>query len=450
MDWSLYSALSEQWCKEGEEYVDIINEYRTKASKSVDTRLPNPPNDPRTKLANQVIEVIREANKAGETQRLRELFPPSYEPFFGWIQIERQSPIHPLFYIDEHRICLGRGGYGKRQMYLLEGNQVKQLEGILSVGRSADRKFYVYAYEDRLEITVGWLGEKVTTLYWPANLDGPEEEKTVEHGNSAPQIDKLIVYPDGKRVLLQTDVGIFVIGPQKALRVHPSKEYMEECMEECMEDMMEDGEDEPYFVYIDMGHVDLSPDGAYIAVGDQCSNHRILDESFQEVASIRPLSEYPHYAMFNADGSQVMFNSCHFYHGGTFAISMEHLPLEDFIPYTLNGKGIKSEVVLLDENSRVYAGIAYGERYIFGNAYGSIMACTTDGRFLWEHWLGGTISGMDISVDGTKLVVSSYAETVYLLDLDTGDIDPYTIGVSSNREIRRWLFWEDGDQPLVW
>lgn len=446
MDWSLYTVLSEQWCKDGKEYASMINEYRAKVSQAEEIRLPDPPSDPRTKLANQVFEVIREANKAGETQRLRELFPPSHEPFFGWDQLNQQGSIHPLFYIDENRICLGRGGYGKRQMYLLEGNQIKQLKGILSVGRSSDRKFYVYAYEDRLEITVGWLGEKVATLYWPANMDGPEEEKAVELGNSAPQIDMLIVYPDGKRVLLQSDVGVFVISPQKALRVHPSKESIED----FIEDMMEDGDDEPYSTYIDMGHVALSPDGAYIAVGDQCSEHRILDESFQEVASIQPLSEYPHYAMFSADGSQVMFNSCHFYHGGTFAISMEHLPLQDFIPYTQDGKGVKTEVVLLDENSRVYAGISYGERYIFGNAYGYIIACTTDGRLLWEHHLGGTISGMDISEDGTKLVVSSYTGIVYLLDLDTGARDPYTIGTSTNQEKKRWLFWEDGDQPLVW
>ena len=72
--------------------------------------------------------------------------------------------------------------------------------------------------------------------------------------------------------------------------------------------------DDPLSYDLSMEHGTISPDGKLIAAGHQSSLHYVFDaESFDIVAEVGHLSEYPHYAAFSSDGSLIAFNSCHFY-----------------------------------------------------------------------------------------------------------------------------------------
>ena len=59
-----------------------------------------------------------------------------------------------------------------------------------------------------------------------------------------------------------------------------------------------DPENESWLPGIDMANATLSNDNLFIVVGDQCSDHRILDQAGEVIVSIGPQSSYPHYCLF--------------------------------------------------------------------------------------------------------------------------------------------------------
>ena len=108
------------------------------------------------------------------------------------------------------------------------------------------------------------------------------------------------------------------------------------------------------------------------------------------------------------------------------------------------------DLVLLDDGARVYAAVWWKGEFILGDASGRLCAYDTSGHFRWEHHIGSSVGDIDLSPDGKRLVVTTYAGFLCLLDLDTGERDPFTIGTATHRERRRWIFWKNEPKPLVW
>jgi hypothetical protein len=156
------------------------------------------------------------------------------------------------------------------------------------------------------------------------------------------------------------------------------------------------------------------------------------------------MSEYPHYALFSNKSDMVALNSCHFYSGVTLGVPTSLLPGLKTEPYEPDPR-----MPILDDGARVYAGGFRKDEFIIGDADGYLRAFDRQGTRLWEHFIGSTIGSMDLSADGTKLIVTSYAGFLCFLDLDTGKSDPFAIGTSTHQERRRWLFWK-AFPPLVW
>jgi len=75
-----------------------------------------------------------------------------------------------------------------------------------------------------------------------------------------------------------------------------------------------------------MPHGAISRDGSLIAFGTQGTRHHVYNADLEVVADIGNFSEYPHYAGFNHDDSQIAFNSCHLYNGYSFALEVKDLP----------------------------------------------------------------------------------------------------------------------------
>lgn len=55
-------------------------------------------------------------------------------------------------------------------------------------------------------------------------------------------------------------------------------------------------------------------------MGDQDSNHILLDAKGKRVAEYERCPPYPHHATFSHDGARLFANSCHLYGGNTRTI----------------------------------------------------------------------------------------------------------------------------------
>jgi WD40 repeat protein len=217
-------------------------------------------------------------------------------------------------------------------------------------------------------------------------------------------------------------------------------------MRKHFEWLREEYPDDPLSYGLSMEHGAISPDGKLIAAGHQSSLHYLFDaDSLDVVAEIGYLSEYPHHAAFSRDGEVVAFNSCHFYNGMTIGVPTDLLPGLKTAPYELDHR-----LILLEEGSRVYASVSRDDEFIIGDASGYLRAFDLKGNFLWRHFIGSTVGDIDVDRDGKRLIVTTYAGFLSILDMDTGEPDPFAIGTATHRERRRWLFWKKESHPLIW
>ena len=208
----------------------------------------------------------------------------------------------------------------------------------------------------------------------------------------------------------------------------------------------EEGEDEntaPRQLALEMLHMALSPDERHIALGDQDSMHILLDAQGRVLRTLATES-YPHHTRFSHDGALLWANSCHFYNGSTVASRVDDTQ--------------DSEGTLIDTECRVYVSATLPGMVILGDAYGYLHARDDSGQLLWRHHIGGTISALEVSSDGSLLLVGTSGGYLVLLQrakvdakADAGvGADPYAIGTSPYVELRRWIFWGSEAAPLRW
>ena len=129
----------------------------------------------------------------------------------------------------------------------------------------------------------------------------------------------------------------------------------------------------------------------------------------------------------------------------TIGVPTRLLPGLKTEPYKLDDR-----LIQLEEGSRVYAAVSRGDEFIVGDANGYLTAFDVTGKFRWRHFIGSSGGDIDLSHDGKRLIVTTYAGFLCVIDMDTGDADPFAIGTSTHRERRRWLFWKKEPRPLVW
>jgi hypothetical protein len=374
------------------------------------------PGDNRDHLASAILSLLRKANKEGTVNEFRTHFPPAHAPFINHIQEQGQS-IENLCYISDHKIAFVIGtAYEKRKAYLLTGRTVERLrDSIQSIGKSHQNEIFAIAENGSVTTYKGWEGNKIFQFKLP-------------EVNNLP-ITQIIPFNDGLSVLLISSEGIYLLSTHGNTMIHP----------------VPDPEDEEWSSYIDMEHAALSNDNMFIAVGDQCSEHRILNRHGAEIAEIGPQSSYPHYALFSKDGQQVALNSCHFYNGTTIGIATDTIHGLKIAPFTEDDR-----FTVIDDNCRVYAAIATSAYYIFGDAGGNIKAFDKTGNKVWRYFVGSTITGMTISDDEKTLWVASCSGIIHKLILDIGQRDDHTIGTANHYEDFRIIFWKNEQQPLLW
>jgi len=96
---------------------------------------------------------------------------------------------------------------------------------------------------------------------------------------------------------------------------------------------------------------------------------------------------------------------------------------------------------------RVYCGTATSDFYILGDAHGYIRAIDHNGKCIWRHFLGSTITGITLSDDEKTLWVGSCSGMLHKLKLGKGLRDNHTIGNGNHYEEFRLILWKD--EPIM-
>lgn len=408
--------MQEEWNSKGEQYAKEINEMVAFGeTNGWENWKGGEPEDKREHLAEEVISKLKQANLANDVERFREQFPPSHSPIISYLDKKGQD-IEQLHFIDDQKIVFLRGAsYEKRQAYLLNNDQVLELDGqIDAIGKSKQNNIFAIAIDNKITTFNGWEGEVINEFIL--------NEKPI-YG-----ITYLIPFNDGNKVLMVTEEGIYLISKNEEKLIHP---------------VNEDEEDEDWSPSISMENATLSNDNTYIVVGDQGYDHRVLDAEGNFLGSIGPQSSYPHFCLFSKDDSQLITNACYFYNGVTIGVASDKLNGAKIEPYKKS-----DDYTIINNNMRIYAGLATDQYYILGDANGYIKAIDKEGNKIWQHFLGSTISGMTISDDEKTLWVGSYSGMLHKLILGKGHRDSHTIGDGNHYEEFRLLIWKE--EPQIW
>ncbi|MEC4113106.1 hypothetical protein [Myroides pelagicus] len=410
--------LQQQWHKIGEQYAKAINEMVAYGNEyGWENWKGEEPQDNRENLAEEVLVLLREANSTNSVEEIRELFAPAHAPFVSMLD-KKGSYIGDISALGEDCVVFMKGtSYEDRQAYMVCGREVTKLNSsICSIGKAMNSDVIAIAYADHIEMLTEWNGELISSCA----LTILKEEG----------ITRLVPFNDGKKVLVVTSEGVYLLDSKEEKLVFP---------EEFDEEMKEDG------VGLSMENATLSFNNKYIVVGDQNADHIILDSDGNKVGSIGPQSSYPHYCLFTKDDRQLMTNSCHFYNGISIGIDATQLEGIDIPGWEEN-----ELITYLDESMRVYAGVSTNDYYILGDAYGYIRAINKEGKELWQYFLGSTISGIAMSHDETILYVGTYAGILHKLIINKPVRDTHVIGTGNLYEDYRLLLWKEEDNELFW
>ena len=423
-----YEALKAEWQKEwnekGEKYAKAVNDMVAFAEvHGWDAYEGEDPVDERegmTQLCEAVFALLKDANERGETAKFRADFPPSNVIFDKKLRKKLRDidQICPLG--GENVLFIASNDDGKT-LYLLEGECVSEVaDDVIAVGKSKRNEIYALLNQDEVWLIRGYDGKSGGE---PVARFSHELEIIYDEAEILP-------FNDGSKVLLAAHDGIFLISQSGAKLIHPIYE--------------DEGEDEDeYELEIAMANATLSNDNELIAAGEQDTDeHVLMDREGERLGGIGAQSAYPHFCLFSADDTQLITNSCHFYNGVTIGVDRALLKRGlEVEAYSYDEEG-EQNFTLIDDEMRVYAGVATQDFYILGDAYGYIRAVGKDGRKIWRHYLGGTIKSMALSEDGGVLFVGTYGGRLHKLRLGAGQ-DSHTIGNGNHKEEFRLIAFED-------
>lgn len=380
---------SARWRKEGRAFIDALNAYVRRCYEVGPNKAGHEPKETREDMADYVRSELVRLNAAGEHRRARELFPPAYEPFDYEQLGARVDAV--AFLDDERRLVAARGG-----VFVLTRDRIEQVEGLDTFGRSPDGRFFAKVQGERIDVHEGWDGPRVRSL---------------PRGGLA-SIAQLVLTPAGDAAAVAGD-GIHF--------VH----------EGGVDELAGDAS---------FSHVALSPNGRFLAYGTQDTSHVLLDRKTGLEHRFEPVSSYPHFAFFHPDAPMAVFSSCHALYGsGSLVVDLERLV-----------SGRPEHASLLDRRAWVHSGAGAGDLLLLGDRSGYVWARRPgDDGAAWYLFLGSTLTAMDLSRDGKKLLVGSQAGYVVELDLGAPEPDPSLLTNGPVLETARWVFWA-GHPPLVW
>ncbi|MDR2920425.1 MAG: hypothetical protein LBV72_13815 [Tannerella sp.] len=213
---------SERWIREGKIFKDEINAWLDIIyidGEDTDTECPE---ETRKDMAGYVLEQLVKFNEEGKHKEFRELFPPDNDPL-GNDVLNNGSwySIRKVAMLSDGRVLAKLGNYHEWQgVYVMNGDEITEAEGLLGFGFSKDKKYFAKVYNDRIDVHEGWDGLVVSTFGFPEGSNAREIE-----------FDSVEVLSDGKRIVLVSHRGIFIIDEKSCTMIHGSLEGEEKPQE---------------------------------------------------------------------------------------------------------------------------------------------------------------------------------------------------------------------------
>ncbi|WP_430108203.1 WD40 repeat domain-containing protein [Paenibacillus sp. B1-33] len=433
MSW-LKEEIAMKWRAEGKRYAAEINEFvRIGMESNWEQAQQEPGEDQRSSMAADIVDMIRAANRTGDTERLRQEIPPASWPITSAFQ-EKQQAVKPIVCLNDGTILVSTNG---GNIFIIQQDRITELSNLVHVGCSSDGNDFALITEHGIHTKRGTVSsleecEEIAAWSWKDIQQSikailPDWESLADSEHPASHIVEAIPFDNGTRLLLVTDYGIYLIQKDDVVLLHPELADIQEY----------DYED----THIDMAHGVVSPDGRWLAYGSQCSEHLLRDVASGTVHTFEPQSSYPHYASFAKDSRAVWYNACHFYNGATIQVPLDnigqHRPETEY------------EWPLMNDEMRVYAAAALSDGHILGDAYGYLRKIDSTGKEIWRYFVGSTLYGIVASPDESRLAVGTYGGMLHLIDLKSGEKSAYSIGTANIVEVDRWILWRD-EEPLRW
>lgn len=420
--------------------------------------------DPRGRdLAEKILLQVVTLNARGRAAEARARFDPAFYPFITEIRESGRAFTYCAILGDSEFLVQQETANDKTVTWHINDDEVQQIDNISGFAWSRNRQFFLTAFQDgSLAIGSGFGAKGSVRIAAPTGTDfipkGLSRRFTENFGTPTSDADylQLAVSDDGLKILLcDRQRGVLLLenkGAEWAPQLlFPSTKFGLE------EQMPEAGEMHEKFIHpLDMLHAALSPDGKFVAFGAQESGHFIVRLSENEAPSLYAtlgyISEYPHNACFSDDSKHVAFNSCHFYNGVTFSCELDRVAGLNTEPY------VEHETqTILNDYLRVYAS-AFLPKSNTRDGTGAFLllgpgftACVTPkGELLWELGYGASVGVVDVCPENGRILIASSAGIVHLIDPAQPQSPMIFAGYNAPQELRRWIFWDTLNQPIMW
>lgn len=414
-------------------------------------------------MAQSVLAQVVALNKEGRQAEARSLFDPTLTPFAPMMEeSERGLGFCAILGADEFLVQQGTY-YQDMSTWRIKGDEVSRVPTLSAFSWSRNRQWFLSVSQDgeiALSRTYGAQPSEVIpplpgAAFFPAGLPDDLLDAYETLGENH-QYTHVSVSDDGQKVLLaDPERGVvLVFKHQGRWRTQPIYPAMSLGLEDQMREFLQ--EDEEFRVDLDMLHATLSPDGRFVAFGTQYYGHYLIDVSAPDkpvqYAHLGHLSEYPHDACFDDRSEVVALNSCHFYNGVTFSSLVSKVAGLETAPW-----GEHPTQTIINTYLRVYAsgfvpasagGVDGGGFLLAGSGFANCVSPA--GKVRWELETGSSAGGVDICPETGLALVSSYSGMLHLLDLSRRQEPVISTGYNAPHELRRWVFWDQLEQPIAW
>ena len=438
----LGETASQEWRRKTLAYTDAVNAFVEKGTRDGwENAGKEPDASGREHLVDTLLKALKKNQTTASFKSLRDQWPPAHAPLVSKLSETHFQGIPAIALLDDGSIIVRSGmSYHDGSVFHIQSNKITKVPNIDYFGQGPNKRFFATVKDSGISITDGWQGPETAFCPWPTGLEDIPDGYDVEKFNAAPSVEQIIPFPDGKRVLLISEDGIFVLTPAHARRLLPTLE----AQIDFYDYLKDEQPDDPLSMGLSMVHGAISHDGSMIAVGCQDGPHLVFDANYKLIGTVGHLSEYPHYAVFSRDDKIIALNSCHFYNGATIGV-----PTDLLGDYTSESYELADGQIELNTQDRVYAAVSTQNLFITGDAYGYIRGYDHQGKDVFKVFLGSSIGDIDISKDEKTLIASTYAGFIAKYDLEATQRAEFQIGTGEVLELERWMFWKN-EKPLKW